>query len=249
MNEYIVVSGGAGGIGSEIVKRFSAVGMNIIILDINPLNKQNIYRTNKGNILYYNVDIRLSSAIKTFVSTLTKEKIRISHLISLAGGALKGEFDKFENTDDDVFKQSINLNLNSHILLTKHLLPLMSDLNISNKSITYISSINAKMDFGLPAYSAAKSGLIGLTKTLSAELGKKGIRVNSVLPGTTLTDRTSKEPKDFSEYFKGSLLNRFASAEEIAEVVYCVAIKFTSVTGQEIIADCGQTVKGNYENY
>ncbi len=112
-----------------------------------------------------------------------------------------------------------------------------------------MSSINAVMDFGLPAYSAAKSGLLGLTKSLSSETGKYNIRVNSILPGTTLTQKTSVEPKAYDKYLKGSLLGRFSTADEIAETIYCMAEKLTCITGQQIIADCGQSVKGFYANY
>ena len=73
--------------------------------------------------------------------------------------------------------------------------------------------------------------------------GAKGIRINAVLPGTVMTPRTAKQPKDFDAMRRGTALNRLASPEEIAKVVVTLSIDMTCVTGQSVIADCGQVVK------
>ena len=125
------------------------------------------------------------------------------------------------------------------------LLPLFGKEDDLNRSITFVSSINAIKDYGLPAYSAAKAGLLGLISPLAAELGPRQIRVNALLPGTVLTERTIKLPRRLDESRKrGTALDRFATPDEIAEVAYVIAERMTCVTGQQIVADCGQSIKG-----
>jgi NAD(P)-dependent dehydrogenase (short-subunit alcohol dehydrogenase family) len=249
MMNYALITGGAGGIGTAVADRFLSAGLKVIVFDINENNNLQIDDANRNNLLFYNVNMSDANEIIKITEKLAQKGIKIQHCISLAGGALVEEFNGLEKLDGDLIEKSIQLNLSSHIVLSKYILPLMKSCDLSNKSITFVSSINALMDFGLPAYSAAKSGLLGITKVLSSEVGKYNIRVNSLLPGTTITKKTLSEPKAYNEYLKGSLLSRFATADEIAEVIYCISENLTCITGQHIIADCGQTVKGYYENY
>ena len=224
-------------------------GFKIVIVDTNSESGRKLAKKKPSRIIYFNIDITNLQQVSEFFEKIKTKKINIDHCINLAGGARKQEFKGLENLDNTEIMESINLNLSSQILFAKAVIPFMKESSSDNKSISFISSINAIKDFGLPAYSASKAGLLGITKTLSAELGIYDIRVNCILPGTVLTNKTLTEPKKYEEYVKGSLLGRFASTEEIAEVVFCVSTKLTCITGQKIIADCGQSVKGNYENY
>ena len=249
MTDYVLVTGGSGGIGSAVVNKFLHYGFKVIVIDIKDDAQQDVKKQYSDDVLFFHVDVSNIKEIRRFTEKLFNKNIHINHFVSLAGGAFVEEFKGIENLDDFLIEKSIKLNLNSHIILSKHILPLMKNCTSTNKSISFISSINALMDFGLPAYSASKSGLFGITKVLSSEFGKYNIRVNSILPGTTITQRTAKEPKNYDKYLQGNILGRFATADEIAEVIYCVADRLTCITGQNIVADCGQTVKGNYENY
>lgn len=246
---YVLVTGGVGGIGTAVVSRFLHSGFKIIVIDIDKKGGKDIVQRYPDDVLFFNIDVSSTDEIIELTSELCRKDIRINHCISLAGGAFVEEFGGLEKLDDCLIEKSIKLNLSSHIILSKNILPLMKKCDLENKSISFISSINALMDFGLPAYSAAKAGLLGITKVLSSEIGKYNIRVNSILPGTTLTERTASEPKKYDEYLKGNLLGRLATAKEIAEVIYCISEKLTCITGQHIVADCGQTAKGCYENY
>lgn len=243
---YALITGGVGGIGSAVVDRFFKDSLQVLVVDIREPNAQNAHWLDSGAVLYRKLDVSNSEEVAKLTAQLQNDDIRLRHCVSLAGGALPQEFGGLESINDSVIEQSIKLNLQSHIVLARNVLPLFKDSEIQNKSLTFVSSINAIMDFGLPAYSAAKAGLIGLTKTLASEIGKYSVRVNCVLPGTVPTDRTSNEPKVFAEYLKGSVLGRFATPDEIAEVICCIAEKLTCVTGHALIADCGQTVRGYY---
>lgn len=246
MMNYALVTGGVGGIGSAVVGRFVKDGFTVIVADIDEPHGQESYWSDSRTVLYRKVDISNSEDVAELVARLYSDEIRLKHCVSLAGGALPQEFWPLDSVENSVIEQSIRLNLQSHISLARNVLPLFKESIEQNRSITFISSINAVMDFGLPIYSAAKAGLLGLTRTLASEWGKYNVRVNCVLPGTVMTDRTSEEPKNFAEYLKGSVLNRFATADEIAEIIFCVAETLTCITGQSLVADCGQTIKGHY---
>ena len=245
---YVLISGGSGGIGSAIVKRFLREKFHVIVLDKNAYVKPTDIDLNSEEVLFFDIDISNINDIKKLTQKMLNRGITINHFISLAGGSLLEEFDGLEKLDDFLVKKSIEINLTSHITLTRNILPLMKKCLKPDKTICFISSINALLDFGLPAYSAAKSGLLGLTKVLASEFGKYNIRVNSLVPGSVLTEKSLDEPKNYSEYIKASMLGRFATVEEISEAVFRLCVNLTCITGQSIVADCGQSVKGYYEN-
>jgi NAD(P)-dependent dehydrogenase (short-subunit alcohol dehydrogenase family) len=166
----------------------------------------------------------------------------VTHIVSVAGWALDGEFEALKNTKTETVHRSITLNLESHIHLVRVLIPLLEKDPGKNKSITLISSINAIRDFGLPAYSAAKAGLGGFVRSMAAELGEHGIRINAVLSGTIKSERTLRHPKDFEVLKRTTALKRLVTADEIAQLVFALSHLLTCVTGQEIVADCGQSV-------
>lgn len=248
MADYILITGGNGGIGRTIVERFLRAGFNVISLDVKDDGDRPLIYPNSITLTIYKVDLCDFASLEGVINDISGRNYNIKHFISLAGGAMLEEFGGIDSSTVDIIEGSIKINLTSHIVLSRIIKHNMSINRSTNKTITFISSINAVMDFGLPAYSAAKSGLIGLTKVLASELGGSNIRVNSVLPGTVVTRSLRVEPKLLDKYTQGTLLNRFASGEDIAEVVFCLSEKMTCITGQTIIADCGQTVKGRYEN-
>ncbi len=187
------------------------------------------------------VDVCDQSSIDDFAEAVGQKCTSVRHLVSLAGAALPGEFEEGLGLGAQTIKDSIALNLTSHILLTQALQPLLGE----GSSVVVVSSINAVKDYRLPAYSSAKAGLLGFIRSCATELGEKQVRINAVLPGTVATPRTLSQPKNFETLRQGTALGRLATPEEIAQVVYALCELMTCVTGQTIIADCGQVVKGD----
>ena len=243
MAENILVIGGAGGIGSAIVEKYEKSGATGLVGDLaysQPCqHSQQTY--------HFPVDVTKPESVLDLAHRL--EGYPITHFVSLAGGA-RNEFCKgIAEVTTAVIDESIKLNLTSHIYLMHAFVPLMGgegDRSITlmgDRSITLVSSINAIQDWELPAYSAAKAGLLGLVYATTTELGARGIRVNAILPGTVPTDRTHKEPKDFEALLKTSALNRLTTPQEVANAVYATTHLLTAMTGQTLVVDCGQTVK------
>ena len=240
-----VVVGGAGGIGSAIVRRFASGGAAVAIAD-RDAHRGGQLAAQLGDVArFFQVDVLDQASMDALAADLTEAYHSVDHLISLAGGSLEGEYKGLKVLAPEMIHGSIDVNLKSHLFLVKALLPLLDAVEEGDRSITFVSSINAIKDYGLPAYSAAKAGLLGMVYPLATELGARQIRVNALLPGTVMTERTAGLPRRLDDSRKnGTALRRFAAPEEIADVAWALAEHMTCVTGQSIVADCGQSMRG-----
>jgi NAD(P)-dependent dehydrogenase (short-subunit alcohol dehydrogenase family) len=177
----------------------------------------------------------------------------VNHAILVAGGALSEEVEATSplNVSANVIQKSINLNLVSQLLLIQELAPILARAQPLNKSVTLVSSLNAKGDFGYPAYSAAKAGLSGIANSLAAPLGKDGIRINAVQFGTVVTARSLELHGNNATHYQrlqelAIVAGRFVTAKEAAQVLYCLSIELTPITGSSIEAANGQGLPGNH---
>ena len=241
--DRILVIGGAGGIGSAIVDRYHRKGMYVIVGDIDKGVGERLLSKYPTNTEFQYVDLLDTISMEEFRKRIYDNHDYLTHLVSLAGGAVEGEFGKLEQTSKEGISDSIDLNLKSHLYLIKDFVPLLEKAPQENRSIVLMSSINAQKDFGLPAYSAAKAGMYGMMYALTSELGEKDIRINTVSPGTVPTPRTLEQPKDFLGIAKGTALGRLATVDDIADAVYAVTHELKAMTGQDITIDCGQVRK------
>lgn len=233
----VLITGGAGGIGSAIAKKFINEGFNIYSFDLQTLDLGD----NFHNIV---CDVTSLSDIEKVKNEI--KDVKFSHIITLAGRALSDEWDTFDVMNPSSILNSINLNLCGHLNVIRMFLEQLDEDN-SNRSIILISSINAYGGFGLPVYSSAKAGLIGFCKAVHPEFSKKGIRINTICPGTIVTDATLTEKKDFTELLKLTKLGRFMTKEEVADLAYELCEK-SSKTGQVINIDAGQNEVVNGTN-
>ena len=239
-NDIILIVGGAGGIGFELALQISNHAKHVIIADKDETIKEKI---KKSNISFIKVDVL---SIESILKLSEKIKIQfghLTHLISMAGGALVSEFQELQNVTYEDISISIDLNLKSHIYLIKSLENLLTVDKSDNKTITLISSINALSDFGLVPYSSSKAGLYGLMNSSVNYLGNKNIRINTVSPGTVPTPRTLKEPKDFENLKQGTIANRLTTVKDVSDTIISIIYSMKSVYGQNIVIDCGQTKK------
>lgn len=233
--DHVLVVGGAGDIGRAVVERFEAAGAEVTVADRTATDD----RHDRDRSV--RLDVTDTGAVGALADRVAASGAPLRHVVSLAGGALDEEFEPLASTSASTIDESIRLNLTSHVQLVRALVPVLGASD-GDRSVTVVSSINAIRDYGLPAYSAAKAGLLGLVVSLTSELGAAGIRINAVLPGTVRTRRTSAEPKDFGALTTATALGRLATMREVADVVHGLT-RFTAVTGQAITVDCGQSLR------
>lgn len=237
--KQVVITGAAGGIGSAIAHFFAANDFFVYAVDMDGAACQKLADSiGKTHCCPVVLDVTDKQAVQAFADSLPRD-FALDHLVSLAGRALEGEWSAFDRIDPQVIEASIAVNLTGHILMTHALYPFFKN-HAGDKSITLISSINAKGCFGLPVYSAAKAGLSGFMHGAMKVFGNDGVRINLVSPGTVVTPATSAEPKDFEKLLATTALNRFATAHDVAKLIWQISNEFTAITGQDFVIDAGQ---------
>jgi 3-oxoacyl-[acyl-carrier protein] reductase len=235
----VLVSGASGGIGWATVERFLADGYLVLGVDVvEPPEERHGMRSRIA-------DVRDTEALERAVRELT-EGLELKHVVAIAGRVVPEEaglLDRDSTGAVEGFAASLELNLTGQFALVSAALPKLRSAR-GDRSITLCSSINALGDFGAPAYSAAKAGLIGLMHALAGPLGGLGIRVNVVAPGTTRTPLTEAEaagdPSRFERAAGGTHLGRVADAGDVASAIEALAERMTHVTDQVLRVDGGQ---------
>lgn len=251
--QTIIVTGALGGIGSDTTRLLLDRGSAVIGIDKEPDN-QEIFP--HGKYRHLTADITNENSMQKACEQILAPAAP-SHAILVAGGALAEEID-YENPLSlslDIFRRSIDLNLSGQYICIKHFAPLLEFIpsletaEIPDRSITLVSSINSLGDFGYPAYSAAKAGLEGLTKSLAVPLGRRGIRINAVAFGTVKTRHAEELHATDADHFgrlnKLAALQRVSNSAEAARVLISMT-QLSNLTGTVITADCGQAVPGNH---
>lgn len=238
--KHVLVTGGAGGIGSAIVKTFIENGCFVYIADTDA-DAARVLAAQYGAEVCEAVvlDVTDAAAIARYTATLDDTFV-LDHIVTLAGRALEGEWEPFEAQSLETIEGSLRLNLLGHIQIVHAFLPYLKRA-AGDKSVALISSINAMEHFGLPAYSAAKAGLAGFMHGVLGEFGKDGIRINTISPGTVITPATQSEPKDFDKLLATTAMHRFVTAADVAKLVFAVCNDFVGMTGQNVVLDAGQS--------
>lgn len=246
----ILITGGAGGIGLEIVHYFEKKNFNIIILDktLKKDFKKN-YKKIKKNIFYFEVDLlEIKKTEKKIQQIISKFKT-IDILINCAGIQY---ISKIENFPTNEWRKVIDINLTSSFITSKYIIPVMKKNNSGR--IINISSVHGLVaSENKSAYVASKHGLIGLTKAIALELSKTKITCNAISPGWVLTPLVEKQIKKLAsknktsiEIEKKNLLfekhpnQKFVSGKEIASLVnFLISKDAQNITGSSYSIDGG----------
>lgn len=246
----IVLSGGAGFLGREIVKAFLKFDAKVIILDNFKSNKSKTFKfLNNKKIKIININLEKTDEIKKLYKYFKRNKIFIDCLINNAAYVEKSSpkqyFGNLNNQSEEIFKKVLDVNLLAPFLLSKYLSKMMK--KSSKPTIINISSIYGKLapDFSLykntnmgnsAAYSSSKSGLAQLTRWLSSYLAPK-VRVNSISPGGIYRSQNAKFVK---RYKSKVLLKRMADTEDIVGPILFLASDISNyITGINLIVDGG----------
>jgi NAD(P)-dependent dehydrogenase (short-subunit alcohol dehydrogenase family) len=181
----VVVTGGAGGIGSKIVDRFLANGDTVFAIDnrLDALKTLLGTRNAQDRLVAVERDVSKKDDTRGFADTIRAKAGRVDILINCAGRYPSVPFEKMMFYE---WQQIIAINLSGAFLMVSSLLPLMKGrgwgriVNIASASVF-------EGVVGQTHYVAAKSGLIGFSRSLAMEVGDYGITVNSIAPGLTVT--------------------------------------------------------------
>lgn len=216
-NKTAVITGGAQGFGLEIAKNFLLSGAKVYIWDINKSELEKAAKfLNNENLKYNIVDVTKFDEIKKTVDEIIKSN-KIDILINNAG--ITGSTATLWDYNIEEWHKVIDINLHGTFNCCKIIVPTMIKNNYGR--IVNIASVSGKDgNANASAYSTAKAGVIGLTKSLGKELADKNIAVNAVTPAgarTRILDQMSKEhvQRMLSKVPRG----RFLEVEELSSLV------------------------------
>jgi 3-oxoacyl-[acyl-carrier protein] reductase len=179
-----VITGCLQGIGKCTVETFARLGANVFACAYNKTEKYEDYLSelsSKYSVSIYPIyfDMRDNASISAAAREIQKHKLPIHALINIAGIAKDAIF---HMVTPEQLQETFQINFFSQILFTQYITKLM--LRNGGGSVVFTSSITATDgNYGQLAYGASKAALLSATKTISKELGPKGIRVNAVAPG------------------------------------------------------------------
>lgn len=248
--QHVLVTGGAQGIGRAIAEGALRRGAQVTIFDVDgPMladaQSDLTEKTNRGAALQgLRVDVTVWSQVESGVHKAMTAFGTISGLVNNAGRNSYADPVQMTEQEWDSF---FALDLKASWLTCKAVLPGMRATH--RGSIVQVASVHAHMTYpNYFPYAAAKSGLLGLTRSLALDEGCHGIRVNSVSPGYTLTPLLrswfQQEPGAQERALAVHPLGRMAQPDEIANVVcFLLSDEASFVTGADWLADGGLTAR------
>ena len=230
-NRTAVITGGVGRIGRATAEKFCSWGVSVALTDLDPEKAEAVaaeLRAKGGNIRAYSMNVQKKEDVAGCAEKILKDFGKIDILVNNAGVWKPGLFTEIT---DEQWEFMIDLNLHGVYRVTKAFLPSMLENGYGR--IINLTSIAGEV--GLPrfiGYSAAKAGVIMMTKVLAMELAKKNITVNCVSPGMIGCGKAQT---------KTTWMEREGSPEEAAEVILFLASDETSfVTGCDYTVDGGR---------
>lgn len=247
-----LVTGACINTGVAIVERFAAEGKNVVFTgrkEESVRAAETSYREKFPDvtILGYVLDSLLDErtvdeeAVARFFSDLDEKGIFIETLVLNAADQGLG-MKVFENPLTD-FQRVINTNMVWDFCLSEHAARRMKEAGGGN--IVFVNSNTAYR--AIPdriAYSASKSGQLGMMRAMALDLGKYNIRVNAVLPGMIRTDRWEKNPDFYRDVpSRYTPIGDVAVGEDIADAVFYFAAHARNTTGAELVVDGGNTIQ------
>jgi NAD(P)-dependent dehydrogenase (short-subunit alcohol dehydrogenase family) len=242
----VLITAGAGGIGLAIAKAFVAEGAKVHICDIDR-EALRVVTEVEPSITSTICDVSDRSAVERLVSEAAGTLGGIDALVNNAG--ISGPTAPLETMDPDAWEAVLRVNLTGTFNVTRLAIPYLKQSG--NGAIIIMSSLAGKFGYrNRSPYSTTKWGLIGLTRTLSLELGDAGVRVNSILPGAVEGERIQQvfegrarvSGKSLDEVAAEALANqsikRFVDPEDIAALaVFLASDRGRSISGQAISID------------
>jgi len=256
LNKKIIISAAANGIGWSIAQECMLNGAIIYITDKNKesLDKISKHKLYEKQLFLDRVNSENFQEVENYFNKIKNKVDSIDALINNVG--IAGPTGKLEELNINDWKETLDININSHFYFTKLSIPLLKNNN--GGSIINLSSTAGLFGFPLRSpYATSKWAIIGLTKTLAMELGENNIRVNAICPGSVAGDRMKKvikakaqslgvkEENLQKDYESMVSLKSFVDKKDIANMaVFLLSEESQKISGQVMTVD-GNTERMN----
>lgn len=247
-NKVAIISGGAGGIGSEAARIFCGEGANVAIVDVDEqaveLAAQRIIEKNPtANIFPISSNLGVESSAEDVVRSVVNKFGKIDVLVNNVGIR---RYEPLAEASWEEWDDIVKVNLLSYSSLTRSALPWLRKSN--QGSVINVSSCHAVHGRkGMGAYDATKAGVLAFTRTLAWEEAEHGVRSNAICPGYTLTpfhikraEQAGSSKDEISSQKPPCVLQRWAEPKELAyPMLWLASDEASYVTGATIMVDGG----------
>jgi len=230
-----IITGGARGIGKAAVELFNREGARVVIWDVLDAGEQTASEVSQnGNpVEFMKVDTSDVQLVENSAKAVYDKFGRIDILVNNAGITRDKSFLKMTH---DQWQQVIDINLGGVFNCTKAIAPYMVEAGYG-RIVSTSSIVGVRGNFGQTNYSAAKAGIIGMTKTWAIELGKHGITANAVAPGFIKSDMTDEIPEEVKqESIQKIPVRRMGYPEDIANGYLFLALEESSFVNGHCLA-------------
>ncbi|MEV0249347.1 SDR family NAD(P)-dependent oxidoreductase [Nocardia sp. NPDC050712] len=252
--KVVLVTGGTSGIGAAAARQFAAEGARVAFCGRRVERGQAVEREIRaagGDATYFRADVLIESEVRDFVESAVRRYGGLHVAFNNAGITIQKKLHEYSA---DEFDRVLGTNVRGVFLSMKYQVPHL--IRAGGGTIVVTSSSNAvATDAGRAAYTAAKRGLVGLVQSAALDYAADGIRVNTLVPGTTDTELVRRAagmaavPDDVYQVFmkqwaKSNVpgLGRLATAEEIAAFALTLASpEHPYLTGAQLVIDGGKT--------
>jgi meso-butanediol dehydrogenase/(S,S)-butanediol dehydrogenase/diacetyl reductase len=242
-----IITGGGSGFGEVTGRLFAREGAAVMLVDINGSAAQAVAESiiaEGGRASWSQTDITSTASVENMVRATVDQFGQVDILFNNAG--VEG-FGSVVETDDATWERIFAVHVRGVYLCSKYALSSMIEGGHGGVVVN-VSSVAGLVGIRhMAAYSAAKSAIIGLTRSMAADFAQYGIRVNCIAPGTTMTPMGHRlvendTPEQLAQRTSRYPLNRFGEPEEIARAVLFLASDDSSyATGTCLVVDGGLT--------
>ena len=244
-----IITGSGSGLGRALAHRFAAEGAAVVVADVVEQDATTVADEISGvggRSLAQTTDVTNAADVEAMVGAAREAFGSVEILVNNAAKATDADF---LNVSEEAWDQDVAIALKGSFLCSQAVLGDMTE----NRSgvILNISSVNALAYFGNEAYSAAKPGILNLTRSLAVRHGPFGVRVNAIAPGTLRTpaweQRRQKDPDVFDRVAKWYTLGRIGEPEDVAgAALFLASDEAAWISGAVLPVDGGLTA-GNME--
>ncbi len=250
-DKVALVTGAGSGIGRATAYAFAREGATVVVADVSMKGGQETVdhiRRNGGEALCIRCDVAQSEDVQALVSKAVETYGRLDYALNNAG--IEGAWGTTADYAEEDWNKVLRINLTGPYLCMKY--EILQMLKQGKGAIVNTASILGVVGFEKsPAYTAAKHGLVGLTKVAALENAAQGIRINAVCPGFIETPMVmergpiaSTNPKNYQYLAQLHPMKRLGKPEEIAQAVVWLCSEGSSfITGQTLIVDGGYTAQ------
>lgn len=244
----VLVTGAASGMGRATAHLFADEGAFVAVTDLDLSSVEKVVeeiRSSGGTANGWVLDVTDRQKIREVVAEIAVELGEIDILVNNAGIVISASLNQPDDEYEAAWSRTLDVLLTAHVRLVRACLPQLSR-NGDGRIINIASTEGLGASAGTGPYTAAKHGVVGLTRSMAVELGATGVTVNCICPGPIITGMTQAIPEAMREKFarRRVPLRRYGQPEEVAHATLSLALPASSyLNGVVLPVDGGMTIQ------